>query len=360
PSKSPSLQNFPAGDAQVKKLADALWAGCDGTVTKSVTFGKGRVFRNIGLDEALKQLNAVPELSGVDVSKVNFIHRRTGDADIYFLANQSVEEVQFNATFRVENGVPEMWNPDSGERRAIAVYQKVGNTIRVPLRLMPRESTFVVFRGKATAAPVLKVTRAGSPVWDATADKVETPAHTFSYTLWVKPKAETTLFGESTSGITGMDEARNDVIFPPQGQNSFGPGHAGSGLAVGTNGVMVFQHSASHFAPILAYKAPISGWTHIGVVFKDDQPSLYVNGVLVHTGIKSTYTVHPAVPNAPFQGVISSYERFSTAISAADIGKHMQVTKPSASSGDAIGAPFEVNVGAKNEIRVIASQAGDY
>ncbi|RYG64470.1 hypothetical protein EON80_19185, partial [bacterium] len=310
PSKSPSLQNFPSNDVQVKKLAAALWAKCNGTTTKSAAFGKGRIFRNIGLDAALKQLDTAPDLADVDPNNINFVHRRLEDGHAYFLSNQSEQEQKITPTFRVSSGAPELWNPDTGEHRSLAVYEKLSGGIRIPLRLMPRESTFVVFRGKAIASPVLRAKRAGTTVLETNpAAKVATPTSTFSYAVWVKPKAETTLFGESASGIMGIIESRNDVIFPPQGEINFAPGHAGSGLAVGTNGVMIFQHSASYFAPILAYPASISGWTHITVVYKDNQPSLYVNGVMVHTGLHSNYVVRPAVPNAAFRGAISGYQQ---------------------------------------------------
>ena len=92
---------------------------------------------------------------------------------------------------------------------------------------------------------------------------------------------------------SGLSEPRNDALFPPHG-NTFGAAnHAGSGLAVGRNGVCVFEHGASYFAPVLVHAVPLEDWTHIAVVYRGAQPSLYLNGELVHTGLKSTYTVHP-------------------------------------------------------------------
>ena len=44
------------------------------------------------------------------------------------------------------------------------------------------------------------------------------------------------------------------------------PPGAGVGLVVGTNGIIVVEHSASHFSAVLKYQMNISGWTHIGIV----------------------------------------------------------------------------------------------
>lgn len=71
----------------------------------------------------------------------------------------------------------------------------------------------------------------------------------------------------------------------------------------------------------------ISGWTHICVVYNSNLLSLYINGELVATGLKSAYTVHPGVgtPNATtkminrFEGDIAGLTVLSSALSAVDV-----------------------------------------
>ncbi len=48
---------------------------------------------------------------------IDYIHRKQGDADIYFIASrwQRVEKVQ--CTFRVAGKQPELWDPVSGKIR---------------------------------------------------------------------------------------------------------------------------------------------------------------------------------------------------------------------------------------------------
>ena len=51
----------------------------------------------------------------------DFIHRRDGEAEIYFVANRSTNAVSANCSFRVAGKAPELWDPVSGSRRPAAV-----------------------------------------------------------------------------------------------------------------------------------------------------------------------------------------------------------------------------------------------
>ena len=75
-------------------------------------------------------------------------------------------------------------------------------------------------------------------------------------------------------------------------------GNAGAGLSIGTNGISVYEHAAGYMPHLAVYNASIgSGWNHVMVVYDGDkQPAIYLNGVRVHTGLKS-----PKTPLAPIQ-----------------------------------------------------------
>lgn len=110
-----------------------------------------------------------------------------------------------------------------------------------------------------------------------------------SYTmeLWAWPTAERASTAESTTGIDGHGNQRY-AIFPypgPTGET------VGSGISVGTNGVSVFEAGNAYLPALLVYDAPITGWTHIAVVYSNRQPSLYVNGVLVLYGFDQRKSV---------------------------------------------------------------------
>jgi hypothetical protein len=77
-------------------------------------------------------------------------------------------------------------------------------------------------------------------------------------------------------------------------QYSAASGGAGVGVSVGTNGVSVFELADNYLPSLLVYDHPLTGWSHIVVVYRDNQPSLYIDGMLAKTGLKSKKTVHPA------------------------------------------------------------------
>ena len=79
--------------------------------------------------------------------QIRYIHRTSGEDDIYFVASAFPEAKRFLCTFRVKGKPPELWWPDTGRIEPIAVYEERGDTTVVPLALDPFGSVFVVFRG---------------------------------------------------------------------------------------------------------------------------------------------------------------------------------------------------------------------
>lgn len=81
--------------------------------------------------------------------KKEFMHRKTKNADIYFFYNEKDELVNYECTFRIENKIPELWNPESGKITKVAQFKADGNQTKVWINLNPEESVFVVFRESA-------------------------------------------------------------------------------------------------------------------------------------------------------------------------------------------------------------------
>ena len=170
PLKSPSLVGFPGCDEELTRLADELWgsgAGRDGCGEHRL--GKGRVIWGAAPEQVLQDMHVPADFSSEPAiqGKLRYTHRRTeNDLDIYFVANKVEGVVQGVCEFRVAAGQPEMWWPESGRSESVAVYEKVGGVTRVPLRLEPHESVFVVFRPRPEATdPLLAVTRYGRSIW---------------------------------------------------------------------------------------------------------------------------------------------------------------------------------------------------
>jgi hypothetical protein len=84
--------------------------------------------------------------SNLDSTVLDFVHRRTSAEEIYFLSNTRNQCEIIDGIFRVKGTVPEIWDPETGIIQQAALFEVNGETTRIPLRLQPYGSVFVVFR----------------------------------------------------------------------------------------------------------------------------------------------------------------------------------------------------------------------
>lgn len=99
--------------------------------------------------EILSQMGVAPDFESP--GPVRYTHRRTVDREIYFVANRSDQPVQTTATFRVADGVPELWNPVTSKIRALPQFTRTRDLTTIPLQFEAFESFFVVFPTKPGA-----------------------------------------------------------------------------------------------------------------------------------------------------------------------------------------------------------------
>lgn len=152
PKRSPSLENYPYADEKVRKLATALWGNIDGNNGKQHHFGKGLVLSNMDMQTALDLIKIIPDVD-LESQKDSalYIHRTSKQGEIYFISNQSQNEIHFEPKFRVTGKQPELWNAMDGSRRDVPNFTQNPATTTVPLVLKPLESVFIVFRENATS-----------------------------------------------------------------------------------------------------------------------------------------------------------------------------------------------------------------
>lgn len=144
PQKSPSLEDFPNADQQVKLLANMLWQETDDMSKYSAIYGKGTVNNNQSLANVLSVIGTQKDVDNIPTNII-WTHRQSDTHDIYFVANQSDDVIEFTPSFRVMNKQPEYWNPVSGQRKLVAQFTALGNRMQVPLTLDVRQSVFIVF-----------------------------------------------------------------------------------------------------------------------------------------------------------------------------------------------------------------------
>ena len=144
PRRSPSLTDYPRCDEEVSQIGREVWDNCDGGAVKEHAFGKGRVVWGMPVEQVLSASGVGRDF--FSRSKLNYIHRASGDTDFYFVANPHPYEVKASVTFRAKGKTPELWWPDTGRIEQATVYEEKADGLQLLLPLGPSGSVFVVFR----------------------------------------------------------------------------------------------------------------------------------------------------------------------------------------------------------------------
>jgi hypothetical protein len=117
PQQSPSLTGFPNADQELQKLAEEVWGDLDGVSRTKRSYGKGTVIWGLSPADVLTSLR-IPkdvEFGGGLEANITWLHRRAGDADIYFVGNRTDRKQDLNVRLRVGGKEAELWHPDTGE-----------------------------------------------------------------------------------------------------------------------------------------------------------------------------------------------------------------------------------------------------
>lgn len=156
-------------DAEFREAIARLWPGA---APADRPVGRGRVLRTADLGTALASLRVIPDVTLPEGSDMLSLHRRTPDADLYYLANQAALPVNGTARFRTTGLVPEWWSPETAAAHPLT-FRDDGTTTAVDLALLPEQAGFVVFRrtsgGIAPTPPQTPSVLATLPVagaWD--------------------------------------------------------------------------------------------------------------------------------------------------------------------------------------------------
>lgn len=132
-------------------LVSKMWGDC--AAGSDHRHGAGRVFCLRSAHEALQRLG-IPQdvavssgtkLGAASDASLDYSHRQTDSADIYFLRNGSSHSVSADVLFRSHSSAPQLWDPLTGEiTRAGSVAAELSGT-KLRIDLAPFGSTFVVF-----------------------------------------------------------------------------------------------------------------------------------------------------------------------------------------------------------------------
>ncbi len=139
PEKSPSLTDI---ESEFKELADEIWSKTNVTSFDKINLKPDVIISN-SKNKILYRHRTVAPLSGV------------GGLDIYWLNNRGEEPTIAEASFRISDKIPELWNPQTGKTEEVSYKIVDGRTI-IPLNFESWDAHFIVFKGKTTTQSYTK------------------------------------------------------------------------------------------------------------------------------------------------------------------------------------------------------------
>ena len=161
-----------------------------------------------------KLTNALqPDMSlAPPVAEIGFVHRRTSDSEIYFVANTSNVRQGVKATFRVKDMKAEWWDLFSNRVTAAKIEAISTSGITVALDLEPYGSRVLVFtKRRLPASPPFTAASGAQPIdlstgWRVTFGSTTTPVMMDQLRSWTDD--------ESTRYFSGTVTYEKDVTVP--------------------------------------------------------------------------------------------------------------------------------------------------
>jgi hypothetical protein len=169
PQRAPGLKNQPQADQQVQAMAAELWGACDGTTVTENAVGSGKVIWGQALADVLAAKGLGVDFEAMPTTpaaNLRWIHRGSDDGEWYFVSSQGQRSQTVECAFRVTGRVPELWQPETGERTIAPVWRVENGRTFVTLNFDPAGAVFVVFRTPAGGAdPIVALSKNGQPAW---------------------------------------------------------------------------------------------------------------------------------------------------------------------------------------------------
>ena len=140
--------------AEYKRTAASMWGNCDEAVDEGlVHYGNGRIYCTRNAHHVFASLHLLPDFSYSSTDRgaaFDYVHRRTDQADIYFVRNMNNSSAKATMSFRVHGRAPELWQVDTGESAPVLIYREKGDQTEIPLSIPAFGSVFVVFEKPST------------------------------------------------------------------------------------------------------------------------------------------------------------------------------------------------------------------
>ncbi len=138
PAIAPGFAATESDHAEIRRISRSLFSSS----SKESRFVKDERTK---LGAALRGMLAADIEVTPAVPEIGFVHRKTGGADVYFLANTSNVSQRANVSLRVDGLDAEWWDPMTGRVAPAEISMDRRGRTSVALELDPYESRFLVF-----------------------------------------------------------------------------------------------------------------------------------------------------------------------------------------------------------------------
>lgn len=148
----PDIKDIP--NDVVKKVEKMIAAGANVLIQNPGIARniKGGILQDMAIDEALALLSIGKDFIG-DESKLDFIHRKIGNKDMYFVTNKTGQQISETCEFRVSNKQIEFWDPVTAQQYKITNAGSTKNKTTVNLKLPAYGSCFIMFSDETRELP---------------------------------------------------------------------------------------------------------------------------------------------------------------------------------------------------------------
>ena len=185
PLKATSLKDYPANDKEILEIGNRMWGKINGTSITENNYGLGKVIWGKDINTVLADMKVKPDLEFTSTQQnpsLDYIHRSTDDAEIYFVVNRfgrkGINDFQFRylstlpdryeqveCRFRITGMTPEFWDPMTGKITEILTYREENGQTIIPLGFEPEGSKFIVFRKLKPSRHITKIEKDGKSVF---------------------------------------------------------------------------------------------------------------------------------------------------------------------------------------------------
>ena len=140
------LAHYQNQESELRSIAARLW-GRGNPKRRDVRIGKGQLVTGKTVRDVLGGIGPDFEcLNAPADTTLDFIHRRSGEDEIYFVRNTTDTPVTIDVRFRVFDKQPALWNPATGDVQQCGLFRQEKTGLRMPLYLEAMGSVFVIFQ----------------------------------------------------------------------------------------------------------------------------------------------------------------------------------------------------------------------